>query len=47
MSSDSYGKETINNVKKSLKKDGMEYNKNISDVNYLPKKPFSSVEYRL
>ena len=31
----------MNNVKKNLKEDGLEYNKNLSDVNYFPKNPFS------
>ena len=45
MRSDSYIKEAIDNMKKRLKEDGMEYNRNISDVNYFPKNPLSSVDY--
>ena len=45
MSSDSYVKEVINNVKKRLKEDGLEYNKKLSDVNYFLKNPISSLEY--
>ena len=45
MISNLYVKEAINNVKKRLKEDGMEYNKKLYDVNYSPKNPFSSVEY--
>ena len=41
MISDSYFKEAIKNVEKRLKEDGLEYNKNISDINYLPKNAFS------
>ena len=40
MSYDSYVKETIKNVNKRLKEDGMEYNKKLSEVRYLPKNPF-------
>ena len=40
MSSDSYVKKVIKNVNKRLKEDGLEYNKNISDVNSYPKNPF-------
>ena len=46
MSSDLYVKEAINNLKKRLMEDGLGYNKNLSDVNYLPKNSFLSVEYR-
>ena len=37
---DSYVKEAINNVKNSLKEDGLEYNKEIYDINYSQKNPF-------
>ena len=40
MSSVSYVREAINNVKKRLKKDGLEDSKNIYDVDYSPKNPF-------
>ena len=43
---DSYVNEAINNVPKSLKEYGLEYNKKLSDVNYFPKNPFSLVDYR-
>ena len=46
MISDSYVKLAINKIKKSLREDGLGYNKYISDVNHSPKKPFSSVGYR-
>jgi hypothetical protein len=46
MSSDSYVKEAIKNVKARLKKDGLEYNKKLSDINYSPQNPFSAVNYR-
>ena len=43
LSSDFYVQETINNVNKRLKEDGLEYSKKISDIKYLPKDSFSSV----
>ena len=46
MSSDSYVKKSINNVKKRLKEDGMEHIKKLSDVNYFPNNLFSSVDYK-
>ena len=45
MNSDLHVKEGINNGKKRLKEDGLEYNKKLSNVNYLLKSPFSSVDY--
>ena len=45
MRSDSYVKEEINNLKKRLKEDGMEYNKKLSDINYYLKNTFLSVDY--
>ena len=46
MSSDSYVKEAIKNVKARLRRDGLEYNKKLSDINYSPQNPFSAVNYR-
>ena len=46
MISDLYVKEDIKNLKKSLKEDGLECNKNLSGVNYFPKNPFFLVDYR-
>ena len=46
MSSDSYVKEAIKNVKKRLKDDSLEFNKKLSDKNYSPKQPFSNASYR-
>ena len=40
MSPDSHVEEAINKVKKRLKLYGLEYNKNISDVNYSLKNHF-------
>ena len=37
---DSYVKESIKNVKKRNKEDGLEYNNNISEVNCSPQNPF-------
>ena len=45
MISNFYVKETINNTKKGLKEDGLEYNKKLSGVNYFLENPFSSVKY--
>ena len=47
MNSDLYNMRAIKNVKKRLKEDGLEYNKKPYDIKYLPKKPFSSIEYLL
>ena len=41
MSSDLYVEESIKNVKKRFKEDGLEYKKKLSDANYLTKNPFS------
>ena len=46
-SSDFYVKESIKNVKKRLKKYGLEYNKKLYDIRYSPKNLFSSVDYSL
>ena len=46
MSSAFYIKESINNIKKSLKEDGLEYNKKLSDINNFPKNLFSLVYYK-
>ena len=35
-----YVEKTINNVKKSLKEESLEYYKKLSDVNYILKNPF-------
>ena len=34
-------------MKKRLKEDGLKYNKKFPDVKYLPKNPFSAVDYRI
>ena len=46
MISDLYVKVAINNLKKRLREDGMEYNKKIYGVNYLLKNPFSLKDSR-
>ena len=46
MSSDSYVKEYIRNVKECMKDDRMEFNKNLSDINYSLNNPHSAAEYR-
>ena len=46
MSSDSYVKEAVKNVKQRMQLDGYRFNKKLSDINYSPKQPFSSRDYR-
>ena len=46
MSSESYTKAAIKNVKARLKESGFEYNKKLSDRKYSAKQPFSSVNYK-
>ena len=46
MSSDSYVKEAIRNVKQRLKEDGFRFNKKLSDISYSPETPFSTQSYR-
>ena len=46
MSAEQYCKEAVKNVKKQLKEYGYEYNKKLSDPAYLPRQPFSNVNYR-
>ena len=46
MSTEQYCKEAVKNVKKQLKEYGYEYNKKLSDPAYLPRQPFSNMNYR-
>ena len=46
MSSDSYVKEAIRNVKQRLQEDGFRFNKKLSDINYSPESPYSTQAYR-
>lgn len=46
MSSDSYVKEAIRNVKQRMQQDGYRYNKKLSDISYSPDCPFSVQSYR-
>lgn len=46
MSSESYAKEAIKNVKQRLKDDRFRFNKKLSDPNYSLKCPFTSPDYR-
>ena len=46
VSYDLYVKEAIKNVNKRLKEYYLEYNNKLSDVNFMPNKPFWSVYYR-
>ena len=46
MGSRSYVKEAIRNVKKQLLQYNLKFNRKLSDPNYSPKVPFSSVNYR-
>ena len=47
MGSWSYVKEAIRNVKKQLSQYNSKFNRKLSDPNYLPKVPFSLVNYKL
>ena len=44
MRQDYYIKEAIRNVKKHMKDENMDFNKNISEINYSPKNTFYTVE---
>ena len=46
MSSETYVKEAVCNVKAQMKQDGYQFNKKLSDVNYSPQQPFSHDNYR-
>ena len=46
MGSRSYVKEAIYNIKKQLSQDNLRSNKKLSGPNYLPKIPFSSLDYK-
>ena len=46
LSSKTYVKEAVKNVKRKIAEDGFEYNKKLSDKNYSAPNPFSSVQYR-
>ena len=46
MSSDSYVKEAVRNVKARMKEDNFRFNKKLSDINYSPDNPFSAAGYR-
>ena len=44
--SETYITQAVNNLKKRMKQEGFEYNKKLSDVNYSPQQPFSTLNYR-
>ena len=46
MGSATYTSQAIKNLKKRMEKEGYEFNKKLSDVDYSPKQPFSSINYR-
>ena len=46
MGSETYTTKAIKNLKKRMEKEGYEYDKKLSDVDYSPKQPFSSLNYR-
>ena len=46
MGSETYTTQAIKNLKKRMEKEGYEYNKKLSDIDYSPKQPFSSLSYR-
>ena len=45
-SAEQYVIEAVRNVKERLKQDGFIFNKKLSDINYSPQSPFSSMSYR-
>ena len=46
MGAETYTTQAIKNRKKRMQKEGFEYNKKLSDVNYSPQQPFSTLNYR-
>jgi hypothetical protein len=46
MSCEQYVRDAIKHVKDKLKKDGWEFNRKLSDTNYSPQQPFSTLNYR-
>ena len=46
MGAETYTTQAINNLKKRMSKEGYEYNRKLSDVNYSPQQPFSTLKYR-
>ena len=46
MSSSSYVREALRNVKKELTRGNLRFKKKLSDVNYLAKTPFCPIDYR-
>lgn len=46
MSSQTYVKNAVKNVKERMKRDGFEYNRKLSDVRYSPKQPFTHISYK-
>ena len=45
MGAETYVTYAINNLKKLMTTEGFEYNKNLSDMNYSPRQPFSNIHY--
>jgi hypothetical protein len=45
-SAEQYVRNAVNNVKAKMKEDGYRFNKKLSDINYSPQQPFSSIKYR-
>jgi hypothetical protein len=46
MNSEQYVREAVKNVKSRLKEDGLRFDKKLSDPNYSPRQPFSTIKYR-
>ena len=46
MGAETYTTQAIKNRKKRMQKEGFEYNKKLSDVNYSPQQPFSTLNHR-
>ena len=45
MGAETYTTQAIKNLKKRMSKEGYEYNRKLSDVNYSPQQPFSTLKY--
>ena len=46
MGAETYVTQAIKNLKKRMEKEGFEYHRKLSDVNYSPQQPFSTLNYR-
>ena len=46
MGSSTYVMKVVKNVKKVIEKEGYEFNRKLSDINYSPKQPYTTMPYR-